>query len=69
VHEPGVGKEPAGRLDHGRDYVEFWPAGVVAQGRFICTGCGNGVSVSYVLPRCFLCGARLWERVKLTAVR
>jgi hypothetical protein len=45
-----------------RDYVEFWPAGTHATGRFFCTACGNAVSVKTVLPRCMLCGERLWER-------
>jgi hypothetical protein len=69
MHEPLVGNEPAGRVDRDRVYVEFWPAGVAARGRFICTACGNGVNVRQVLPRCLLCGERLWERVELTAVR
>jgi hypothetical protein len=62
-------KEPAVRVGSGRVYVEFWPAGVVARGRFVCTGCGSGVNVRQVLPRCLLCGERLWERVELAAVR
>jgi hypothetical protein len=45
-----------------REYVEFWPAGTLATGRFHCTACGNAVTVKYVLPRCQLCGERLWER-------
>ena len=45
-----------------RDYVEFWPAGTVARGRFRCTGCGAAVSVKVVVPRCLTCGERLWER-------
>jgi hypothetical protein len=44
------------------EYVEFWPAGTVATGRFRCTACGNGVDVKFVVPRCQLCGERLWER-------
>jgi hypothetical protein len=68
LHEPGVTKQPAGRVNDARAYVEFWPAGVVASGRFVCTGCGNGVSIKHVLPRCLLCGARLWERAELTRI-
>jgi hypothetical protein len=45
-----------------RDYVEFWPAGTVAKGRFRCTACGNAVDVKFVLPRCQQCKERLWER-------
>jgi hypothetical protein len=45
-----------------RDYVEFWPAGAVASGRFRCTACGNASHVKFVLPRCQSCGERLWER-------
>jgi hypothetical protein len=45
-----------------RDYVEFWPAGTVAQGRFRCTACATSTEVKFVLPRCRQCGERLWER-------
>ena len=45
-----------------REYVEFWPAGTVAKGRFHCTACGTGMDVKFVLPRCQQCGERLWER-------
>ena len=44
------------------DYVDFWPAGIAATGWFSCTACGNSVKVRQVLPRCMLCGERLWER-------
>lgn len=44
------------------EYVEFWPAGTVAAGRFRCTACGGGMHVKYVLPACPTCGERLWER-------
>ena len=44
------------------DYVEFWPAGTLAKGQFACTACGNRVTVHNVLPRCMVCGERLWER-------
>jgi hypothetical protein len=44
------------------EFVEFWPAGTVARGRFRCTACGNAVDVKFVLPRCLMCDARLWER-------
>jgi hypothetical protein len=42
--------------------VEFWPAGVATSGWFLCAACGNAVIVRQVLPRCMLCGERLWER-------
>ena len=45
-----------------REYVEFWPAGAVAKGRFRCTACGTPVDVKFVLPRCMSCDSRLWER-------
>jgi hypothetical protein len=45
-----------------RAYVEFWPAGTMAHGRFRCAACGNAVNAKHVLPRCLLCGERLWER-------
>jgi hypothetical protein len=51
----------------GRDYVEFWPAGTMATGRFSCAACGNVVAVKQVLPRCMLCGERLWEREESSA--
>ena len=44
------------------EYVEFWPAGSLAKGQFACTACGNRVTVHQVLPRCMVCGERLWER-------
>jgi hypothetical protein len=49
------------------DYVEFWPAGVAASGYFRCAACDNVVRVRQVLPRCMLCGERLWERAESTA--
>ena len=52
-----VGSEPTDR-----EYVEFWPAGTVASGRFRCTACGTADDVKFVLPRCLVCDARLWER-------
>ena len=45
------------------EYVEFWPAGTLAKGQFACAACGNRVTVHQVLPRCMVCGERLWERV------
>ena len=44
------------------EHVEFWPAGTFAKGQFSCTACGNRVTVREVLPRCLVCGERLWER-------
>ena len=62
MHEPGVRNQPIGRADAEHEYVEFWPAGIATTGRFRCTACGNVVKVRQVLPRCMLCGDRLWER-------
>ena len=45
-----------------REYVEFWPAGAVATGRFRCTACEYSMHVRYVVPACPHCGERLWER-------
>jgi len=45
-----------------RDYVDFWPAGAVATGRFRCTACGAAAEVKYVVPACPQCSERLWER-------
>jgi hypothetical protein len=50
-----------------RDYIEFWPAGTVATGRFRCTACGTSANVKFVLPRCEQCGERLWEREESSA--
>jgi hypothetical protein len=44
------------------EYVEFWPAGALATGHFACTACGNRITARQVLPRCMVCGERLWER-------
>jgi len=46
------------------EYVEFWPAGALAKGQFSCTACGNRITVYQVLPRCTVCGERLWERAE-----
>jgi hypothetical protein len=54
--------EPQQAVRSHPEYVEFWPAGAIAAGRFCCTACGNAVSVKHVLPRCMLCGEGLWER-------
>ena len=51
------------------DYVEFWPAGTLAKGQFSCAACGNRVTVHQVLPRCMVCGERLWERVDWSPFR
>jgi hypothetical protein len=62
MHEPGDVTE-ATRADEAEgDYVEFWPAGIAATGWFRCAACGNQVNVRQVVPRCMLCGERLWER-------
>jgi hypothetical protein len=62
VVELGKATKPAERVEDERDYVEFWPAGVATSGWFLCAACGNAVIVRQVLPRCMLCGERLWER-------
>jgi len=62
VVELGEATKPAGRVEDERDYVEFWPAGAATSGWFLCAACGNTVIVRRVLPRCMLCGERLWER-------
>jgi predicted RNA-binding Zn-ribbon protein involved in translation (DUF1610 family) len=62
--EPVKVTKPAGRVDDERDYVEFWPAGVATSGWFLCAACGNTVIVRRVLPRCMMCGERLWERAQ-----
>lgn len=62
--EPGEVTKLAGRVEDERDYVEFWPAGVATSGWFLCAACGNTVIVRRVLPRCMLCGERLWERAQ-----
>jgi predicted RNA-binding Zn-ribbon protein involved in translation (DUF1610 family) len=49
------------------EYVEFWPAGTVAAGRFRCTACGGAMHVKYVVPACPTCGERLWEREESSA--
>jgi hypothetical protein len=46
-------------------FVEFWPAGVSTTGWFLCAACGNTVIVRQVLPRCMMCGERLWERAQV----
>jgi hypothetical protein len=64
--EPGEAIKPALRVLEERDYVEFWPAGVATSGWFVCAACGNTVIVRQVLPRCMMCGERLWERALVT---
>lgn len=68
MYEPGDGTKPAVRADDARDYVEFWPAGVATSGWFLCAACGNAVIVRRVLPRCMMCGERLWERARPAGV-
>ena len=51
------------------EYVEFWPAGTLAKGQFSCAACANQVTVHQVLPRCMVCGERLWERVDWSPFR
>ena len=68
MYEPGDGTKPAVLADDARDYVEFWPAGVATSGWFLCAACGNAVIVRRVLPRCMMCGERLWERARPAGV-
>jgi hypothetical protein len=62
MREPEQTLRPLGSGVTERDYVEFWPAGTMAKGRFRCTACGNAVDVKFVVPRCQLCQEGLWER-------
>jgi hypothetical protein len=62
MREPQRALRAVGSGASDREYVEFWPAGTVASGRFHCTACGNAANVKFVLPRCLACGERLWER-------
>ena len=62
--EPLEVTRPAERVEDERGYVEFWPAGVATSGWFVCAACGKAVIVRQVLPRCMLCGERLWERAQ-----
>jgi hypothetical protein len=62
MDEPGDVTEATRMVEDEGDYVEFWPAGIAAAGWFRCAACGNQVRVRQVLPRCMLCGERLWER-------
>jgi hypothetical protein len=62
VEESQLRVSPATAVDD--ECVEFWPAGALAKGQFSCTACGNRVIVHQVLPRCSVCGERLWERAK-----
>jgi hypothetical protein len=62
MREPKPALQAVGSGLTEREYVEFWPAGTVATGRFRCTACGTASDVRFVLPRCRQCGERLWER-------
>jgi rubredoxin len=54
--------DEARKLDPRRgDYVEFRATGAAATGAYHCSGCGYGVAVSSVLPRCPMCGGTSWE--------
>jgi hypothetical protein len=59
----------SGGITDDDEYVEFWPAGTLAKGQFSCTACENRVTVHQVLPRCMVCGERLWERVAWSPFR
>jgi hypothetical protein len=60
VEEPQLRVSAANPADD--EYAEFWPAGTFTKGQFSCTACSNRVIVHQVLPRCKVCGERLWER-------
>jgi len=62
MREPQRALRPVATGASEREYVEFWPAGAVATGRFRCTACGGATEVKYVVPACPRCGERLWER-------
>jgi len=62
MREPERALRPVTAGAEERDYVEFWPAGAVATGRFRCTACGSATEVKYVVPACPQCSERLWER-------
>ena len=62
MREPQRTLRAVGSAMTDREFVEFWPAGTVASGRFCCTACGTAANVKFVLPRCLTCGERLWER-------
>jgi hypothetical protein len=66
MREQDAARPRLGLVDE-REYVEFWPAGTIASGRFCCTACGNAVNVKNFLPRCLMCGERLWERAESSA--
>jgi hypothetical protein len=62
MEEPTRTLRPLGSGLTEREYVEFWPAGTIATGRFRCTACGNAAVVKHIVPRCLMCGEGLWER-------
>ena len=53
--------QPASGNAAGGDYVEFLSAGTPATGAYHCSGCGYGVPVQAVLPRCPMCSGTIWE--------
>ena len=63
MREPQTALRAVGTASE-RDYVEFWPAGAVASGRFRCAACGGTTNVKFVLPSGRQCGERLWERAE-----
>lgn len=66
MREPQHRLRQVGTVSEG-EYVEFWPAGAVAAGRFRCTACGEAMHVKFVVPACPGCGERLWERDETSA--
>jgi len=45
------------------DYVEFFSTGDHVDGRYMCSECSYGVSVQRDLPRCPMCGGKVWEEL------
>ena len=47
---------------------EFYDAGDAAAGDVQCATCGYGVSTRTLLPPCPMCGGRVWERLRASAL-
>lgn len=43
------------------DVPAFLRAGLPAQGEYVCSSCGYGISVRATLPQCPMCRGELWE--------
>jgi len=58
-----------GWLDGPQDeHVQFRSTGDEVQGAFRCTGCGYGVALAQMLPRCPMCGGEDWEDERASAL-